>query len=135
MKMELKAGLKGEQELAVTESQLARTVGSGQVAVFATPMMIAGIEGTAAASVQDALEEGQVTVGTLINMTHVAATPPGMKVRFVTELTSVSPNGRSLVFHVAAYDEAGLIGEGSHERVVVWKEKFEARALAKREKK
>lgn len=68
------------------------------------------------ASVQDALEDGQTTVGTRVNVAHLAATPCGMKVRFVTELTAVSPNGKGLTFNVAAYDETGLIGEGVHER-------------------
>ena len=84
------------------------------------------MEGTAVASVQDALEEGQTTVGTRVDVAHLAATPCGMKVRFVTELTAISPNGKGLTFNVAAYDETGLIGEGVHERVVVNKEKFEA---------
>ena len=94
-------------------------------------MMIAGMEGTAVASVQDALEDGQTTVGTRVNVAHLAATPCGMKVRFVTELTAVSPNGKGLTFNVAAYDETGLIGEGVHERVVVNKEKFESRTRDK----
>ena len=95
-------------------------------------MMIAGIEGTAAASVADALEPGQTTVGCHMNVSHVSATPAGMKVHFETELTAVSSNGKMLTFRVAAYDEAGLIGEGEHQRAVVWKERFEEKAQAKR---
>lgn len=127
----MEIGKKGFAELTVTADLLANQVGSGLVAVYATPMMIAGIEGTAAASVADALEEGQTTVGCQMNVSHVAATPPGMKVRFETELTAVSANGKMLTFHVAAYDEAGLIGEGEHQRAIVWKERFEAKANAK----
>ena len=82
----MEIGTKGTAELTVTEELLANKVGSGLVAVYATPMMIAGLEGTAAASVADALEPGQTTVGCRMNVSHVAATPAGMKVRFETEL-------------------------------------------------
>lgn len=127
----MEIGTKGYSELVVTEELLASRVGSGLVAVYATPMMIAGIEGTAAASVAAQLEEGQTTVGCQMNVSHVAATPVGMKVHFETELTAVSPNGRMLTFRVAAYDEKGLIGEGEHQRAIVWKERFEEKAQAK----
>ena len=128
----MEIGTKGTSELTVTEEMLANRVGSGLVAVYATPMMIAGLEGTAAASVAGVLEEGQTTVGCRMNVSHVAATPAGMKVRFETELTGISPNGRMLTFRVAAYDEAGLIGEGEHQRAIVWKARFEEKAQAKR---
>ena len=72
------------------------------------------------------------SVGTQMNVSHVSATPAGMKVRFETELTGIAPNGKILTFKVAAYDEAGLIGEGTHERAIVAKERFEAKAQAKR---
>ena len=127
----MEIGTKGTAELTVTEELLTNKVGSGLVAVYATPMMIAGLEGTAAASVADALEPGQTTVGCRMNVSHVAATPAGMKVRFETELTAMSANGKMLTFRVAAYDEKGLIGEGEHERAVVWKERFEQKAQAK----
>lgn len=127
----MEIGTKGTAALTVTEELLANKVGSGLVAVYATPMMIAGLEGTAAASVADALEPGQTTVGCRMNVSHVAATPAGMKVRFETELTAMSANGKMLTFRVAAYDEKGLIGEGEHERAVVWKERFEQKAQAK----
>ena len=131
MKTALQVGLKGQSETVVGKELLASEVGSGLVTVYSTAMMIAGMEGTAVASVQDALEDGQTTVGTRVNVAHLAATPCGMKVRFVTELTAVSPNGKGLTFNVAAYDEAGLIGEGVHERVVVNKEKFQSRTRDK----
>lgn len=124
-------GMKGEKELMVTEDLLANRVGSGLVSVYATPMMIAGIEGTAAASVEAALDEGKTTVGVQMNVSHVAATPAGMKVRFETELTEIAPNGKVLTFKVAAYDEKGLIGEGTHQRAIVDKARFEAKAQAK----
>ena len=127
----LTTGIKGHLELTVTEDKLASKVGSGLVNVFATPMMIAAIEQTAAESVQKELQEGCTTVGTLVNVSHVAATPEGMMVMVDTELTEVSPNGRMLTFKVTAADEAGLIGEGTHQRAVVFKERFEEKASAK----
>lgn len=131
--MTMEFGIKGCTERVVTEELLACNVGSGLVAVFATPMMIAGLENTAAASVEPFLEEGKTTVGTQMNVSHVAATPAGMKVRFETELTEIAPNGKILTFRVAAYDEAGLIGEGTHQRAIVDKARFEAKAQAKLE--
>ncbi len=128
----LTTGIQGKNEITVTENLLANQVGSGLVAVYATPMMIAGMEGTAAGSVADALDPGKTTVGIQMNVSHVAATPAGMKVRFETELTEIAPNGKVLTFRVAAYDEAGLIGEGTHQRAIVDKERFEAKAQAKK---
>ena len=128
----MEIGIKGEQKLTVTADKLASNVGSGLVAVFATPMMVAAIENTAAASVEAHLEAGKTTVGTLVNVSHVAATPEGMEVRVETELTEIAPNGKILTFHVAAYDEAGLIGEGTHQRAIVDKARFEAKAQAKK---
>ena len=131
MKAALQTGVKGQSEITVSKELLASEVGSGLVTVYSTAMMIAGKEATAVASVQDLLEEGQTTVGTRVDVAHLAATPCGMKVRFTTELTAVSPNGKGLTFAVAAHDEVGLIGEGVHERVVVNKEKFESRTRDK----
>ena len=128
----MEIGIKGEQKLVVTADKLACNVGSGLVAVFATPMMIAAIENTAAGSVASYLEEGKTTVGTLVNVSHVAATPEGMEVRVETELVESAPNGKILTFKVAAYDEAGLIGEGTHQRAIVTKERFEQKAQAKK---
>ena len=118
----MEIGIKGEQKFVVTADQLANQVGSGLVAVYATPRMIAAIENT----------EGKTTVGTLVNVSHVAATPEGMEVRVETELVEIAPNGKMLTFKVAAYDEAGLIGEGTHQRAIVAKERFEAKAQAKK---
>ncbi len=124
-------GLSGTSETTVTEAMLASTVGSGKVSVFSTAMMVAWMEGTAVDVVQPHLEDGQTTVGTGISVSHVAATPLGMKVCFSAELTAVSANGKGLSFTVSAYDESGLIGEGTHERVVINKAKFESRTLDK----
>ena len=118
-----------EITVTVTSDMLACNVGSGEVSVYATPMMIALMEQAAASCVKEALEEGQTTVGTSMNATHVAATPCGMKVTASAQV--LSWEGRSITFHVKAYDEAGLIGEGTHSRVVVTKERFEQKAQAK----
>lgn len=130
--MAIQAGIKGEKSFVVTADQLASRVGSGLVNVFATPCMIAQIENTAAMSVQPELEEGRTTVGISVNVSHVAATPEGMEVRIETELTEVAPNGKVLTFKVACFDEAGLIGEGTHVRAVVDRARFEAKAQAKK---
>ena len=129
--MAIQTGIKGEKRFVVTEDQLASKVGSGLVNVFATPCMIAAIENTAAMSVQPELEEGKTTVGILINVSHVAATPLGMEVRIETELTYISNNGKVMIFDVSCYDEERIIGEGSHQRAIVDRERFESRAQEK----
>ena len=91
--------------------------------------MIALMEKAAFTSVASALDEGCGTVGTLMNVKHLAASPVGAHIRAEAELTQV--DGRRLVFHVAAYDDAGLIGEGEHERFIIQNEKFLAKANAK----
>ncbi|MCQ2144249.1 MAG: thioesterase family protein [Bacteroidales bacterium] len=126
----LEAGIKGRQETVVTEDQLAVNVGSGKVRVFATPMMIALIEKTASLSVESELAEGQTTVGTLLNVSHCSATPLGMKVWAESELVEI--DRRRLVFKVAAYDETGLIGEGTHERFIIDMEKFQSKTDSKK---
>ena len=126
-----KAGMTGQWETTVEEGMLAAAVGSGEVRVLATPMMIMGMERAAMEAIRPCLPEGMTSVGTRVDISHMAPTPCGMKVRFEAKLTTVSANGRGLTFAVAAYDEAGPIGEGSHERVVVDREKFQSRAQAK----
>lgn len=128
----LEAGIKGTKEIMVTNENTAKTMGSGTLDVFATPAMIALMENTAYESVAAELEEGSGTVGTALNVKHVAATPVGMKVTCETELIKVG--GRALTFSVKAFDEKGLIGEGEHERFIVFNEKFQAKADAKLEK-
>ena len=130
MKTRLEPGLCSTSEITVSEAMLASNVGSGLVEVFSTAMMIAWMEATAVATVQEVLDNeglGMTTVGTKVDVVHQAATPCGMKVSFTAELVSMSANGKGLTFKVSARDEVGLIGEGLHERVVVHKEKFESR--------
>ncbi|MBR6768822.1 MAG: thioesterase family protein [Clostridia bacterium] len=126
----LTIGIKGTQTIKVTEENTAATMGSGTLAVFATPAMIALMEKTAYLSVQDALDEGMGSVGTYLNVKHLAATPVGMQVTCESELVEI--DSRRLVFTVKAYDETGLIGEGTHERFIVQNEKFLAKTNAKK---
>lgn len=123
-------GIKGIGEVVVTEELTAMRIGSGLLPVYATPMMIALMENTAANSVQPYLEEGQGTVGTRVDVSHLAATPLGMTVRVETELTEI--DRRRLVFSVHAFDDASLIGEGTHERFIVNNEKFMLKANSKK---
>jgi len=125
----LTIGIKGKEETIVSKANSAKTMGSGTLDVFATPAMTALMEQTAWKSVAPYLEEGCGTVGTLLNITHDAPTPLGMKVWCESELTEI--DGRKLVFHVTAYDEKGKIGEGRHERFIVPNEKFQAKANKK----
>ena len=131
----LNPGIKGHQEITVEEKDLAIHVGSGTVHVLATPMMIANMEYTSAASVEELLGEGKTTVGVKVGVSHVAATPKGMKVTFDAELLEVSANGKILTFHVEAHDECGLIGEGTHQRAVVDRVRFDEKTQAKLENK
>lgn len=122
-------GIKGRLEETVTPEMSAARVGSGLVDVFATPMMVALVEKTCNESVLPYLDEGQGTVGTLVNVAHTAATPIGMRVWCESELVEV--DRRRLVFKVKAFDECGPIGEGSHERFIIDTTKFAAKALSK----
>ena len=120
--MSLKPGVTGEATTVVVHENTAARVGAGGVEVFATPMMIALMEQAAWQSVANDLEPGYVTVGTLVNVRHLAATPPGQRVRATAELIEI--DGRRLVFKVEAYDEKQKIGEGQHERFIVNLDRF-----------
>ena len=132
----LNKGIIGKEELIVTEDNTATAVGSGGLEVFATPALIALAEKTAFQSVAEHLEEGQSTVGTHIDIKHIAATPVGMKVTCETELIEVdSENPRRLVFSVNVYDEVEKIAEGTHERFIIYSERFQNKANGKSEKR
>lgn len=125
----LETGLKGKQEVKVTDSLSAKSMGSGALDVYATPAMIALMEKTAMLSVQNELEDGQGTVGTKLEIDHVAATPVGAEVWCESELVEI--DRKRLVFEVTAYDNAGVIGKGKHERFIVTNDKFMEKAKAK----
>lgn len=122
----IEKGIKGHLGQTVSDDLCADRIGSGLVKVFATPMMIALIERTCSESVAPSLEKGQATVGTLVNVSHCAATPVGMRVWCDSELTLV--DRRRLVFSVKAYDECGIIGEGTHERFIIDSQTFQQKA-------
>jgi len=125
----IKTGILGREVLVVGEKDTAKVYGSGTLEVFATPAMIALMEKTCLNSVAPYLEEGMGTVGTLLNVKHTAATPVGMQVTVESRLVEV--DRRRLVFEVKAFDEAGAIGEGIHERFIIESDKFQKKADAK----
>jgi len=118
----IKTGIKNRLEAVSTQENSAESLGSGNVPVFATISMIGLMEKTCLESVLPFLEPGQDTVGVHVNVSHSKATPAGMKVWCESELVEI--DRRRLVFRVAAYDEVGLIGEGTHERFIIDKERF-----------
>ncbi len=125
----LTPGIKGKQTVTVTHEQTAAFYGSGALEVFATPAMVALLEETAWKSVQPYLEPGQGTVGTRVDVRHLAPTPLGGKVTCESELVEI--DRRRLVFRVEIYDEKTKVGEGIHERFVIQSDKFLAAANAK----
>ena len=119
---ELSRGVRGTQQELVTEKNIASALGSGGLAVYATPCMITLMEYCAMESVKQLLPAGSSTVGTRIDIKHLSATPVGMTVRCETELIEI--DRRRLVFACKAYDDAGLVGEGTQERFIVNNAKF-----------
>ena len=126
----LEKGIKGKQSVTVNDTNTAEVYGSGDLPVFATPAMIGLMEFTASQSVAHLLPEGQSTVGTVVNVKHLAATPVGMNVSCESELIEI--DRRRLVFKVQAFDECGLIGEGEHERFIIDMEKFMTKTNGKK---
>lgn len=128
--MSIEIGLKGRAETVVVPENTAAAVGSGLVPVFATPSMIALMEQAASSSLLPFLSDGQGSVGTHIDVTHESATPIGLKVWAETEVIQV--NGKQITFAVSAYDEAGLIGRGTHERAIITVDRFLTKAEQKK---
>jgi predicted thioesterase len=125
----LRPGLRGEAFLVVAEEHTAPRVGSGAIHVLATPVMINLFEAAALAAVEHLLPPGHQSLGTVLNVRHIAATPIGMRVTAVASVAKIE--GRTIFFTLEARDERDLIGDGTHERVVVNVEKFDARVQAK----
>jgi len=119
---ELKPGLTGTAKTTVTKEKTAKEVKSGSLEVFATPMLVALMEEAAVKALADIVAPSETTVGTRIEVSHLKATPLGMKVEALAKLVQVE--GRKLTFQVEAFDEQGKIGEGWHERFLVNIEKF-----------
>jgi len=125
--MALEIGMRGEATLVVGEEHTAEAFGAGGVRVFGTPMMIGLMENAAWRLVQPQLEDGMTTVGVLVNVRHLSATPVGDTVTAIAELMVIE--GRRLLFQVSAHDSRQLIGEGTHERAIVSLERFLARLI------
>ena len=122
-------GITNKIEITVSSSDTAKVFGSGELEVLATPRMVALMEECAYKSLSSHLEEGSGTVGTLIEVKHLSATPVGMRVWCESTVTNVE--GRCISFEIKAYDECGLIGEANHQRFVVFNEKFTQKTYSK----
>ena len=120
--MEITVGMTGTVSTTVEREDTAYEVGSGALLVFATPCMVALMEGAACEALASFLPEGKTSVGTELNISHLSATPVGMEVRAEAEVTEV--DGNAITFRVTAYDEKGKIGEGIHKRFVVTTQRF-----------
>ena len=125
----LPVGRQGRVELVVTEAHTAPRVGSGRVHVLATPVMINLMEAAALDACENLIPEGHQSLGTRLDVRHIAATPVGMRVVATARLVAVE--GRRLRFAVEAHDEKETIGDGTHERVVVNVARFDARVQKK----
>ena len=127
--MEITVGMKGEAFTLAEREDTALEVGSGSLLVYATPCMVALMEGAACEAIAACLNENQTSVGTELNIRHISATPVGLEVRAEAEVTAVE--GSTITFAVTAFDEAGKIGEGTHKRVIVSTQRFLDKAYAK----
>ena len=127
--MEITVGMKGEVATLAEREDTAKEVGSGSLLVYATPCMVALMEGAACEAIQDTLSDSQTTVGTELNIQHISATPVGLEVRAEAEVIAVE--GKVITFEVKAFDEAGEIGKGTHKRVIVNTQKFLEKAYDK----
>ncbi len=126
---QLKPGLRGEAELVVGPEHTATRFASGAIEVFATPMMVALMEKAAVAAVEHLLPSGMNSLGVHLDVSHMAATPLGMRVTARAELVSVDK--RKLEFSLRAFDEKELIGEGRHTRIAVSASGFKQRVAEK----
>ena len=120
--MDIKVGMTAQVETIVEKEDTAQLVGSGALLVYATPCMVALMEGAACEAIAEGLGEGETSVGTELNIQHVSATPVGLEVYAKAEVTAVE--GKVITFQVEAFDEAGTIGKGTHKRVVVNSQRF-----------
>lgn len=127
--MKVKVGMKGEVSTLAEREDTALEVGSGSLLVYATPCMVALMEGAACEAIAEGLEENETTVGIELNIQHIAATPVGMEVRAEAEVTAVE--GKIITFSLRAFDEAGEIGKGTHKRALVNSQRFLDKTYAK----
>lgn len=127
--MQITVGMKGNVSMVVEREDTALEVGSGNLLVYATPCMIALMEGAACTCIEEFLPEDKTTVGIELNIQHVSATPVGMEVTADAEIIAIE--GNIITFQITASDEAGKIGEGTHKRAIVNTQKFLERTYAK----
>ena len=127
--MEIIVGMKGTAQTLVEREDTALEVGSGSLLVYATPCMVALMEGAACDAIAEALDETKTSVGTQLTISHLSATPVGLEVTAEAEVTSVE--GNTITFKVNAFDEKGLIGEGTHTRVIISSQRFLEKTYAK----
>ena len=120
--MEITIGMKGAVSSLVEREDTAAEVGSGSLLVYATPCMVALMEGAACEAIAEFIPEDKTSVGIELSISHLSATPVGMEVRAEAEVTAVE--GSIITFQVTAFDEAGKIGEGTHKRAVITTQKF-----------
>ena len=120
--MELTVGLSGRVDTLAERKDSAKEMGSGSLLVYATPSMVALMEAAACKAIAPALPEEKTSVGISMNIEHTSATPMGMEVYAEAQVTEV--NGKILTFTVSAYDEKGLIGQGTHKRCIVDSQRF-----------
>lgn len=129
--MSVTVGLKGRAETVVSDANTAQAACSGALPVFGTPFLCALMEEAAWKSIAPHLEAGQSTVGTQLNISHDSATPVGMKVWAESEI--IETDGKRLTLKVTAYDEKGLIGQGTHQRFIITNDRFLAKTAKKLE--
>ena len=127
--MDITIGMKGEAATLVEREDTAAEVGSGSLLVYATPCMVALMEGAACEAIAQGLNENEASVGISLDIAHLSATPVGLEVRAEAEVTAVE--GKIITFALTAYDEAGKIGEGTHKRCIVNSQKFLDRTYSK----
>ena len=127
--MEITIGMQGAVATNVEREDTAAEVGSGSLLVYATPCMVALMEGAACEAISAEIPEEKTTVGIELNIQHIAATPVGMEVRAEAEVTAV--DGNIITFSVTAYDESGKIGEGTHKRAIVSTQRFLEKTYSK----
>lgn len=127
--MDIMIGMRGGVSSLVEREDTAYEVGSGNLLVYATPCMVALMEGAACEAISAAIPEEKTSVGIELAISHTSATPVGMEVRAEAEVTAV--DGSIITFQVTAYDESGKIGEGTHKRAVITSQKFLDKTYAK----
>ena len=127
--MEITVGMKGIADALVEREDTAYEVGSGSLLVYATPCMIALMEGAACEAIEACLSDDQTTVGIELTVSHTSATPVGLEVRAEAEVIAV--DGKIISYHIDAYDESGKIGEATHKRAIVSTQRFLDKAYAK----